>query len=267
MTLLVGPVDSLSRHKKKCEGLTLEAEVFDKTGVFIIRKMFIESYITSYRNYLTNNLNIGIATRNKFNPVSIETSDPFARSIVHEPKLVEELKKILGLDICLYNFRIVMKDEINDAAVFLHNDIGYHLGQTTRVSVFVAVSDAGAGNGGMEFFLGTHNFGLLGDAGELNIEVLGENWPTITPSLVAGDVVIMHSALWHRSGPNLEKRLRILADIHYQPASDPTGIELISGKWMTDYRIPREVVPRLFKRSRVSRLLELEEKLARAKEE
>ena len=118
----------------------------------------------------------------------------------------------------------------------------------------------------MEFFLGTHNFGLLGDAGELNIEILGENWPTITPSLAAGDVVIMHSALWHRSGPNLEKRLRILADIHYQPASDPTGIELISGKWMTDYRIPREVVPRLFKRSRVSRLIELEKELARANE-
>jgi hypothetical protein len=145
----------------------------------------------------------------------VETTDVRVRSISRDPNFVKELSKILGPDIYLYSFRFVLKDKDNDGAVFLHNDIGYHLGYMNRISAFVAVSDAGPVKDGMEFFLWKHKFGLMGDAVELNSEVLGDGWPVIRPNLLAGDVIIMNSSHWHQSGHNIDKSDRIIADIHY----------------------------------------------------
>ena len=67
------------------------------------------------------------------------------------------------------------------------------------------------------------------------------------PALSAGDVVLMHSACWHESGANTCGVDRIMADIIYCHRDDP-GL-----------RIPRD--RDLFKRSRVSRIKELQAQL------
>lgn len=178
MSRLVGPIESLKGLSDVCEGTTISPEIYEQAGVFIIRSLFSKEFISSYRDYVTSELRIGVALRKKFNPVSVETTDVRARSISRDPNLVKELNKILGPDICLYSFRFVLKDKDNDGAVFLHNDIGYHLGYMNRISAFVAVSDAGPVNGGMEFFLGTHKFGLMGDV-VVDFEITGSSplWP------------------------------------------------------------------------------------------
>jgi hypothetical protein len=115
-------------------------------------------------------------------------------------------------------------------------------------------------NGGMSFYPGTHHFGYLGDAGELDLAVLGPDWPKLTPSVGPGDVVLMNSCTWHGSGPHISGPDRILADVIYQPADDPSGVTLLRGEWRTGVFL-NQLPKNLFVRCRASRLTELQRKV------
>ena len=121
----------------------------------------------------------------------------------------------------------------------------------------MALSRVTPENGGIVFHPRTHKLGYLGDAGELK-PISAE---FMCPELTQGDFVIMHSALWHESRANTNGIDRVLADIIVQPASDPSGKELLRGEWKTNMRISQEAAADLFVRSRTSRLKELQEKL------
>ena len=110
----------------------------------------------------------------------------------------------------------------------------------------------------MAFYPGTHLFGYLGDAGELNRAVLDHRWPRISPELAPGDVVLMHECTWHESEPYTAGPDRVLVQITYQPASDPSGIELLRGEWRTPIRLTDSIREQLFLRSRATRLRELQ---------
>src|SRR5581483_11638430 len=154
---------------------------------------------------------------------------------IHEhPALLDIIELAFGPDIALYNQRFVVKDEHSRTPVFAHQDYCYHVGWPNKASAFVALSPMTPENGGMVFYPGTHHFGYLGDAGEINIDILEPGWPELAPSLDPGDVAIMNSCTWHRSGPHVSGPDRVLADIIYQPADDPSGVALLRGQWQTE---------------------------------
>lgn len=252
-----GPIGRLSQLSNVCDSGQFDAAIFDETGVFIIRNVFEAATIEQYRKRFYQ-LYVKQGTRDKFNHVSMECEDPQLRSLAKNKKLITIMSKIFGESLALFNFRFVVKDENNYGAVFAHNDVCYHLGFLDRVSAFVPITPVNPRNGGMEYFLGTHKFGYMGDAGELNVDYLESGWPSIAPSVMPGDLIIMHSALWHRSGTNFSKEDRVIADIHFQPANDPSGSELVSGEWETEYRFPHHKTQEFFVRSRISRMIELE---------
>jgi hypothetical protein len=64
----------------------------------------------------------------------------------------------------------------------------------------------------------------------------------------------MHSSTWHESGPNVDKIDRIIADIHYQSSNDPTGKELLSGVWETDFWYSMDDPTKYFKNSRILKI-------------
>ena len=131
-----------------------------------------------------------------------------------------------------------------------------------KASFFVPLSYAGKKNGGLTFYPGTHKYGYLGDAGEIDSDAFPEKWPQFTPELEPGDIAIMNSLLWHKSGINEAGIDRIVADIIYQPANDPSSKELLRGEWQTDFFINREINPKsFFKSSRVTKIIALNEKL------
>jgi hypothetical protein len=115
----------------------------------------------------------------------------------------------------------------------------------------------------MAFYPGTHQLGYLGDAGEIDPDILDSDWPVISPSLEVGDVALMNSLTWHRSGPHVSGPDRVMADIIYQPASDPSGVALLRGEWRTEIFLKVRSNERLFKRSRTSMLKERQAKLDR----
>jgi len=164
----------------------------------------------------------------------------------------------------LYNHRFVIKDKYSPGEIFLHHDYCYHLGLPNKTSFFVPLSYAGKKNGALSYYLGTHKYGYLGDAGEINPDSFNEKWPEVTPELQPGDFAIMNSLLWHKSGVNEAGIDRIVADIIYQPANDPSGKELLRGEWKTDIFITNENKLKYFKTSRVIKLMEMGDKLKKA---
>lgn len=194
----------------------------------------------------------------KYNPVAVEGPfNPTLDLLPKHPELLRIVEAAFGPDIALYNYRFVVKDKHARGEVFPHQDTGYHVGFPRKASLFVALSECDSQNGGMKFYTGTHKYGYLGDAGEIAQQLLeGRSWSC--PFLEPGDAVLMHSALWHASFAHISGPDRVLADIIYQPADDPSGKELLRGEWRCTPE-PWLRTEGIFKRSRASRLKDLQE--------
>ena len=258
----VGP-EKIRELLPRLDSTQFDADVFKQTGVFVIRKAISESTLRNwqriwdefYNTQLGGNRNV-----NRFNPVAVDEPAPPGLAEMHkDPDLLNVVEQAFGPDIALYNQRFVIKDYQSRGPVFLHSDFPYHLGWPNKASAFVPLSVMTPENGGMIFYPGTNQFGYLGDAGEVNPDVLPSDWPTISPSIEPGDFVLMNSCTWHASGPHVSGPDRVLADIIYQPADDPSSIALLRGQWQTEVFLQRR--PDLFIRSRVTRMKELQKRV------
>jgi len=248
----------VNEYKDKIESGVFNKEVYDVTGLFIMRNAIpqdtIKEWQQTWEEFYSNIPDAG-RDINQANPVALKEKLPDKLAYIYRNDiLVNTAKQIHGNDVALYNHRFVIKDKFSLDKVFLHNDSCYHLGFLNKCSFFVPLSYSGYSNCGLTFHLGTHKFGFLGDAGEINRDAFNIKFPTITPELNPGDFAIMHSSLWHESGPNEAKIDRIIADIHYQPANDPTGKELLSGEWKTDFFYSMEDPTKYFITSRILKL-------------
>jgi ectoine hydroxylase-related dioxygenase (phytanoyl-CoA dioxygenase family) len=183
----------------------------------------------------------------EFNPVAVNAPDlqPLLTLIASHPPILAKVREIWGDDIAVYNQRFVVKDKHSRGPVMWHQDTGYHQGWPQKCSVFVAMSQVEPERGGLIIARGSHHYGFMGDAGELNIDVLPESQHSrMDIRMIAGDVLIMHSACWHSSHAHTSGADRVLSDVIYQPASDC---------------VP-EFLRKPFIRSRVDRIKELERK-------
>lgn len=264
---LEGPVAKLAQLKSQCVGPIFDRDIYRQTGVFVVTGLFPSDVMTQWLAVWASFYETLSARQvNRFNPVSINEEPPDAlRAIYRHPALLDVAEQIFGSHVALYNFRFVVKDRFARGPVFRHQDIPYHTGLMNRASFFVPLSNVTKQNGAMTYHLGTHHFGYLGDAGELLEDILPADWPSLTPELAPGDVAIMDSAVWHESGPHTGGEDRVLVDIHLQPATDPTSGEILRGKPVAEYKIPHFLRGKLFKRSRVTRLTEMQAELDRLK--
>lgn len=265
---LEGPVAKLAELKSQCRGPVFDGRVYRQAGVFVVTGLFSKAVIDPWLKAWSSFYQTTLQARkvNRFNPVSVNEEPPDAlKAIYRNERLLDVAEQIFGPHIGLYNFRLVVKDKFSRGPVFRHQDIPYHMGFMNRASFFIPLSNVTQRNGAMSFFLGTHNFGYLGDAGELLDDLLPADWPCLTPELSPGDLVIMDSTLWHESGPHLDGEDRVLVDLHLQPASDPTSGEILRGEPVAEYKIPHFLRGKFFKRSRVTRLAELQSELDRLK--
>ena len=263
-TKRVGP-EKLRQLLPQLDSHEFSPDVFEKTGIFIIRGAIpletLSLWQTAWQEFYDSGLTSDRPI-NKYNPVAVDQEPPPVLAKMHEhPGLLDIVEKALGPDIALYNQRFVIKDHQSRGPVFAHQDFPYHLGWPTKASAFVALGPVTPENGGLFFYPGSHQYGYFGDAGEVNTEILGPDWPKICPSLEPGDVALMNSSTWHGSGPHVSGPDRIVADIIYQPADDPSGIALLRGHWQTEIFLDRKQRDRLFIRSRASRLKELQSRV------
>lgn len=256
---------------EKLDAEKFDKDIFDKTGLFVIRKAIPDELIKEWRaewdSFYEKSLAAG-RNVNLSNPVDLKEPLPEKLATVYRNDiLLDVAEQVFGPNVALYNHRFVIKDKFSPGEIFLHHDYCYHLGLPTKTSFFVPLSYAGKKNGGLTFYLGTHKYGYLGDAGEINPDNFNEKWPQVTPELEPGDFIIMNSLLWHKSGVNEAGIDRIVADIIYQPANDPSSKELLRGEWQTDIFITNEDKLKYFKNSRVTKMIEMGDKLKKAAEQ
>jgi hypothetical protein len=244
------------------EGFQFNKNIYSETGLFIIRNAIPKDEILKLQsiwNVYFCNLNQNDSRNIDLNnPVNFNENLPEGLNNFWKSVSIQSISKdIFGDNVALYNHRIVMKDKKSDQSIFLHQDYPYHIGFHEKCSLFVPLFNCGLENGGMTYYLGSHQYGYLGDAGEID-ESKFEQWSKITPDLNAGDIVVMNSLLWHKSGPNFSEKDRVLFDIIIQPSNDPSGIELITGEWKTDFWVDRKrsdfKVDSLFINSRTKKL-------------
>lgn len=213
----------------------IEMRALEDLGMYILRgalePKMIEAYYDKYKSYQ----NSPEFDRTKFHltEVKVGVENPL-RSILKQPTLINQLKNFFQGNVGLYNFRVVKKDAEDIAPVFLHQDVGYHVGGFERYSVFIPLTKCGPENGGLRLYPGTHKFGYLGDVGEIK-DFLPSDFPRLVPELMPGDILFMHSALWHSSGPNISKNERIYLDIHIQDANEPSTSEVLSGQKKSEW--------------------------------
>ncbi len=141
----------------------------------------------------------------------------------------------------------------DDKRIHLHNDLNYMMGGYSMISVFIALTPANKENGGLVIFPGTHHFGSLGDAGEINRNILPPRYPSVQTSMNPGDIMLMNSATWHESNGNSTDSDRVYIEFKLQPADDPTTKHLLCGERKAKYFIDPDC-SEVFTDSRVKKL-------------
>lgn len=217
-------------------------EDFDRYG-YCIERGACESSAVMWRDYW----NIFYDPDRDLRWNKVEVVGPFPHplsEIPRHPRLVQTATLLLGAPVACYNHRLLVKDARSGGPVFAHQDIGYHVGSSTKLSAFVALSEVNSRNGGLRLWPGTHRYGYLGDVGALNLGALPQETVPVCDDLEPGDALFMNSALWHDSTERTGGPIRVLADVIYERADEPARA------------LPKQG---LFLRSRVSRIQELEE--------
>jgi hypothetical protein len=237
---------------------TFDLSVYQRTGLFVVRNLFPKETVARWQNAWAA-FQAGTLANRKVghNKVAVEEPMPAElEELYRSPQHLAIAREIYGPDVGMYHHRFVIKDKFSRDEIFLHHDYCYHFGYPEKASFFTPLSVAGRENGGLEFFIGTHQYGLLADAGEIDPAKFPA-WPSVVPEVAPGDLIVMHSATWHRSGPHLGGPDRIVADTILQPAWDPSTIAIACGDQGPVNPIDRFTAGGHFRRSRTSRVREL----------
>ena len=145
--------------------------------------------------------------------------------VATDPRIVSYVEDILGPDLVLWSTHMFCKLPGNPMEVPLHQDAIYWPFTSTRTTtVWLAIDDADAGNGTMQFVPGSHRLGPL-PYDELELDgtrVLGRRTrdadqytERFTNTLRAGQVSIHSDLLLHGSAPNMSARRRAGLTLRY----------------------------------------------------
>jgi len=222
------------------EGKKLSCDVLRRTGVFILRELISTELASAYLKKYYRSLEDGSAMprENHLTEVSFGLNAPLA-TILNESAIRELALQVFDGGAGLHNIRVVRKDQHNVEEVFVHQDSPNCLGFFDRFSMFLALSACDDKNGGLFVYPGTHNFGYLGDAGAIRHELTARMYKFV-PSLLPGDCLVMHSAIWHGSSRSRTDQPRVMYDIQIQPVEDPSSIISLSDRALSSWRLRLE---------------------------
>jgi hypothetical protein len=249
------------------ENNCFDKEIYDKSGIFIIKNFIDKTKIKELQNiwndYYGELIKNGGRKIDNTNFVNFKNELPDKILNFWKSEYIKNISNLIyGNNVALYHSRVLIKDKNSENKVFLHQDYCYHLGFPNKSNLFIPLFDYNKTHGTLSFYPGTHQYGFLGDAGEIDKSKFYP-WEKITPNINAGDVVIMNSCLWHESEKNISDIDRVMFDIIIQPSNDPSGSQLICGDWETNFWIGRKEdhtfqIDSLFINSRIKKLKKYE---------
>ena len=114
--------------------------------------------------------------------------------------------------------KLLVKDHKFSGKIFLHQDSAYQAGSNNITSFFLLsdCTDLKIKKTCLKILVGTHKFGFMGDAGEINRDLLDRNWPVLDIQFKPSTYIFMNPNCWHYSdSANLGKKVRALYTFTY----------------------------------------------------
>lgn len=262
MALVEAPIDELTAllDRGAHVGEQVDPGVLDELGLFVLRNAFCARTVAKYRDTYFADLESAKIKKRAFHVTEVTlTEDHSLGEIVREPEFLAFATHFFGGKVGSDFVRIVRKDAANRGSVFNHQDSCYQIGSLARYSLFIALTDCGPHNGGLALYPGTHHLGYLGDAGEI-ADILPEGFPVVAPDLKAGDLLVMHSSVWHKSPENVSGTERVYLEVHIQHIDEPTTSVEVCGERTSKWAL-RLKPDDIFVSSRAQRLRSLYQKI------
>ena len=152
----------------------------------------------------------------------------WVHGLVRHPAILDAVEQLIGPDILVYTSTWFIKEPESAAIAAWHQDATYFgLRPYEHVTAWLALTDATAANGCMEFLPGSYRRGQLphragvvaasvNRAGQaVTIEV--DDAPAVHAPLRAGEFSLHHTLCLHRSQPNRSAGRRIGLAVSYVP--------------------------------------------------
>jgi len=168
-------------------------------------------------------------------------------------RMIEAIKPLLDSDspVCHFHSKLMQKEPRVGGAWEWHQDYGYwyknqFMFPDQLISVMIALTDANKQNGCLQVIKGSHKLGRInhGFAGEqvgadmVMVNNALETMPLVYCEINAGDALIFHSNLLHRSEANLSENPRWSIISCYSSQSN-----LAYNETSTAWKVPVDVVP------------------------
>ena len=172
-------------------------------------------------------------------PLTSDGTDPRYRSRTHvlltwvhalarHPAIVDAVEDLIGPNILVYTSTWFIKEPESTAIAAWHQDATYFgLRPYVHVTAWLALTEATAENGCMEFLPGSHGRGQMphragvvaGSVNRAGQAVVGDvdDTPAVLAPLRAGEFSLHHTLCLHRSQPNRSPGRRIGLAISYIP--------------------------------------------------
>jgi ectoine hydroxylase-related dioxygenase (phytanoyl-CoA dioxygenase family) len=174
--------------------------------------------------------------------------DPVFRAWIENPVFERVVRAVLGNEgVAVYRATLFTKSARGGTELPWHQDGGsfWGLDRDPDLQVWTAIDDASSSSGCVEVVDASHTSGLATPLGgtiprDLVVEARADE-RKIGLEARAGDVLLIHNYLWHRSGNNTSGRTRRAFTISYMPSSI---------RCTRKRRAPRQFV-RVFDRARV----------------
>jgi hypothetical protein len=144
-----------------------------------------------------------------------DVSEPIRRICTGGPQ-IPLVAQLMGPNVCLTHTQLLTKlpdGPTTSAAIAFHQDNGYgRLDPMTDVTVWIAVTAAYEGNGGLRIVPGSHTSGLVEhDADDVNpvLRRAAGGEGAVAVDLAPGEGVAFSGLTMHDSGPNLTDQPRV----------------------------------------------------------
>jgi len=156
------------------------------------------------------------------------------RRLCADERFLTLVEDIVHPGIAIYSAKLVPKAPGDRKPCVWHQDDAFysrHCASDCRMSVWLALHDSDAGNGGVHFLPGSHRWGLQpweqvghGYCSRQICTVRPEHEAAaVCPPVAAGSVVLFSALTWHRSLANTSQRFRRSFIVSYQEATTACG--------------------------------------------
>lgn len=150
--------------------------------------------------------------------------DPLFYSCIANPLFARIARALIPDDIALYRAVLWNKAAHGGTALPWHQDGGrfWGLSQDPTLQIWTALDDAPEEAGCIEVVPGSHRFGLTAPHGgvlrEDHLQAGQAEQQRIALPASAGEVILLHNHVWHRSGTNQTSRPRRAISVCYMSA-------------------------------------------------